>query len=107
MNYELAKKLKDAGFPQGEVVCQCIINPCRCQDNFGYIPTLSELIDALGNGLQFLSNNHDSFASNFPDKKGGWIAGTNRKNEIGERMEFWGETPIEAVVNLWITLNNK
>lgn len=113
MNYELAKKLKDAGFPQvgrfGEGV-QYVYEPklkkyilCGSLESYDidpehiYVPTLSELIEACGNGLQSLINN-------FYNKEKGWIAFTNRKDSVGERMEIWGKTPEEAVANLWFAL---
>ncbi|MEO7174270.1 MAG: hypothetical protein ABI002_00665, partial [Saprospiraceae bacterium] len=46
MNYELAKELKDAGFPIKKR-CMCIEEICVHQ----YYPTLSELIKACGDNI--------------------------------------------------------
>ena len=52
MNYELAKQLKDAGFPQKKdgkhIPHKCMIE-CDCTPTS--IPTLSELIEACGDKL--------------------------------------------------------
>ena len=49
ISYELARKLKDAGFPQSELA--------RAQQQAGYdyvsLPTLSTLIEVCGEGLGF------------------------------------------------------
>lgn len=87
MTYELAKQLKDADFPHE---MQWVRK----------VPTLSELIEACGHGLQSLINN-------FYNEEKGWIAFTNTKNQLGERMEIWGETPEEAVAKLWLELKKK
>ena len=54
IDYKLAKDLRDIGFPQlekgnGRFICKCddwVISSCKCQPY--YIPTLSELIAAIG-----------------------------------------------------------
>lgn len=58
MNYELAKKLKDAGFPQKERLYPTSNDSedgkffCAGTENQCYRPTLSELIDFIdGNGI--------------------------------------------------------
>ena len=96
MNYELAKKLKDAGFPQSDdiedITCECGITGCEIHDyEKAYIPTLSELIEACG------------------DK----ILGIVRANELNEWCaigvgyplgKIEGNTPKEAVANLWLEI---
>lgn len=89
MNDELAKKLKDAGFPHiGETTT--------------YFPTLEELIEACRVGLYSLEQ--------FCDKKG-WLAKPfpDYADELGldSGLEVEGKTPTEAVANLWLKLNNK
>ena len=108
MKYELAKKLKDAGFPQSVIYYEeCYINGVKC--NYGndqgleseqngelvMIPTLSELIKACGKHFYSLE-----LKSSPPDH---WYATTLGKEE---RMCF-GLTPEEAVANLWLALNKK
>lgn len=117
MNYELAKKLKEAGFPfKTKRKCEAITEPSETNTGIIYatqtpdlpenmdgivdiwlIPTLSELIEACGNGFQSLINN----------KEEGWIAFTNRKDETGERMETEGKTPEESVARLYLKLHEK
>lgn len=98
MNYELAKELKDAGFPFE----WCDINHthtdiCSPSDT----PSLSELIVACGD--RFYSLNLCSTG-----KEGGnpapmeWVAHTMPMSAGGH-----GETPEEAVARLWLALNKK
>lgn len=121
MNYELGKKLKDAGFPtktgmvkiqSGDCFYKYISREyiktlwCDKEDyilmrDLGevYIPTLEELIEACGNDFVTL------------DKEGKvWEAwgkyyccdehGEGRKNERGS-------TPLIAVANLWLALHRE
>jgi hypothetical protein len=90
MKEELVKQLKNAGFPLHWYDNDN--GPGSWED-----PTLSEPIEACGNGLQSLINN-------FYNEEKGWIAFTNRKDESGERMDIWGESPEEAVARLWLVL---
>lgn len=116
INYELAKKLKDAGFPQG-LEHQFVKSK---NDTEWYIwnrtdisefetpntivsgiscPTLSELIEACGE--EFLS-----LDSPRVDGIGEWCAvGTLGENQL--YREANGQTPEEAVANLWLALNKK
>ena len=65
MNYELAKQLSDAGFPQGGegkwVLPPDIIN-ARREDRV-YVPTLSELIEACGSKFQALFREPDRWTA--------------------------------------------
>lgn len=93
MNYQLAKKLKDAGFPQkdrgnfiGPPDVEIINTPLAI-----YVPTLSELIEAcVGDRLDFYLKNSTLTVH--------WSAGMNGR--VGN-----GETPEEAVANLYLALN--
>ncbi len=95
MNYELAKKLKDAGFPQTDLSKKKYIpNP-----DFGgkpvegaYIPTLSELIEAC--------MEKDFFHSLTYLGEGEWEAEHGGIEPVGI-----GNTPEEAVTNLWLKLH--
>jgi len=116
MNYELAKKLKDAGFPQtfsyrprmcDEVYFDGGVIGLRQEGKeYIYIPTLSELIEACGDGFGYLVR--------FPDGTK-WRVEKNRKWEaIGypksydcNKTSFYKKTPEEAVANLWLELNKK
>ncbi len=88
MNYELAKKLKDAGFPEMEWRIEQFLKHGPAK-----LPTLSELIEACGDSLGDLTRT-DS----------GWM--TNCEN-IGNNPQTEGSTPEEAVANLWLELNKK
>ena len=101
MAYELAKKLKDAGFPQhdrtGEWYNVCYFQGCEKDACF---PTLSELIETCG----------DDFLSLEKYDGGKWEAmrRTWCCDEHGESCEFgYGSTPEEAVANLWLALHEK
>jgi hypothetical protein len=102
MNYELAKELKDAGFPQ-------ITTPEPTFDfpTSVYVPTLEELIESCGDSVLMW------------EEKGSWravkylvIANTcapfyewaveDEFNELGLQ-----KTPSEAVAKLWLCLNQK
>lgn len=105
MDYELAKELKDAGFPQGpasgdhhdggnwidderRAYYHAVDSETEC-----YIPTLSELIEACGWGV-VLETHYPSGATAMKKTNNGketdWIGGT---------------TPEEAVARLWLALN--
>lgn len=89
MNYELAKKLKDAGFPYD----WCIDgSPCLTgiEDSVNCLPDLSELIEACGENLLTLQG----------CKELGWDAIYGLPPRTGQ-----GKTPEEAVANLWLELN--
>jgi hypothetical protein len=95
MTYELAKTLKDAGFPQN-------LNPGNGEGFVYegdhpkgpgvYCPTLSELIEACGSDFYELKN-----------LTFGWIA--NADSDYLKRGD--GSTPEEAVARLWLALNKK
>lgn len=89
MNYELAKQLKDAGFPDKECydeICHHDINP----DAIAYHPpNLEELVEALPRTVQFsFIRNVDRY--HITTMEGG---------------SFDGTTPTEAVAMLWFALN--
>ena len=95
MNYELAKELKDAGFPQSEPNgFPGILNPDG--DTTVYYPTLEELIEACGDSSISLAK---------WGKK--WQAGYHDKWGECNGPEGSGETPEEAVANLWLAINKK
>ncbi len=98
MNYELAKELKDAGFPQKEKGTLLFKEGIRLTDtqeywneNSAYAPTLSELIEACGDGFIQLERLPDRWMCYFINDRG-WTE---------------GKTPEEAVARLWLALNKK
>jgi hypothetical protein len=113
ISYELAFKLKKAGFPFKR------INAGDFADRFGYIdfcpdfdaqkgdvmpeegchfyvPNLSEFIEECGDGLNEIRRvtNENRFQ---------WEANTIKITP----MIYYGHTPEEAVANLWLALNKK
>ena len=111
MNYKLAKKLKKAGFPQkikyGEWYFENVKkqgDELICNVSYGQeldsmiitkCPNLSELIEACGGKFAELQKN-GSFTRYTP-KTCKWIAWGISKDKNGD-----GETPEEAVANLWL-----
>lgn len=104
MNYELALKLKEAGFSQipknryflhveNNKVIAKDANDMDMKDKV-YSPTLSELIEACGDDFYRLYvvgiSTNDSKIKN-------WGAGN-------KNLFMTGLTPEEAVANLWLTL---
>lgn len=105
MNYELAKKLKDAGFPLIESTVGYCDNKCHGKDcneeliridgKVYWIPTLSELIEACDGMLAHLGDK-----SGIGDKR--WRAWSFIKDGIS--LDVQGSTPEEAVANLYLEL---
>lgn len=104
MTYELAKKLKEAGFPMestgfGEF-CIHDLPDGMCDKECDYVvsfPSLEELIEACGDyfvDIQRLAEN---------DWKAG--GGTVVDGKIGYNCEVRAQSPSEAVANLWLALN--
>lgn len=111
MDYQLAKELKEAGFPQkfkcgswyyshdGEVmgyITRVLGNMDDVHEDDGDIvkPTLSELIDACGDEFIALSKLGDLW----------WCATDGSPVRM---MGIKGQTPEEAVARLWLALNQK
>lgn len=100
MNYELAKELKDAGYPQKgdfiwcdlsgykKLLCRLCLDPMNRRfgsyDELCVAPTLSELIAACGDEFHSLVKFGDSV----------WRASEHR-----------GSTPEEAVARLWLAIH--
>lgn len=115
MNYELAKKLKDAGFPQdfgwGSWICKHgaeadpnLENFCKCcGDELIRNVTLSELIEACGEKFECLAREDYKcpvFWKAYPKEE--YYKGDCMVDCCGYET---GDTPEEAVTNLWIELN--
>lgn len=118
MNYELALKLKDAGFPQmGDGFALVVDNPAPFEDEvdatvsvipwcqyvlcpsetYGptiYSPTLSELIEACGEG-------------DFQLRRTKMWHAVIQKGDMPSHDWQHGESPEEAVSMLWLSLNKK
>lgn len=106
MNYELAKKLKDAGFPHNwcsEDDCSCLTNGKESE----CFPTLSELIEACGTEFSELK----LIIGYALDDTEWWACSRNKFNKEGKNIRgaggMIGKTPEEAMARLWLKLNNK
>lgn len=113
MNHELAKKLKEAGFPQGhyqKAFDEVKEHPERHDayahaygvkslEEIAYPPTLPELIEACGEGFGSLTRD-----------RGLWLALPKEAHELGVILDpkngTYGKTPEEAVANLYLALKN-
>lgn len=103
MDYALAKALRDAGFPQagrGTRVPQPDKIVAR-RDDYAYVSTLEELIEACGN---------DMFGALLNESDGTWLAEPHMYAAVGcetTLKQAEGSTPSEAVGRLWLALNSK
>lgn len=104
ISYELAKQLKNAGFPQHEGTLmrhpsnhsgKCIFHVATGE--LTCVPTLSELIEACGEKLYVMTRAlyHENGSI---DVTNGWAC---------NGMTSFGSTPEEAVAKLWLELNKK
>lgn len=99
MNYELAKQLKDAGFPQKGNGLMLVRKGWETNKvvNYGvgnsYAPTLEELIEACGDKLVSAYNNGKE-----------WLLNEEAGSEV---PQVSGSTLTEAVARLWLALNKK
>ncbi len=106
MDYELCKKLKDAGFPKEMQESQLTDGEVY----FRLPPTLSELIEACGDGFKELLSVDILDDKQFIEAKirGRWKASMYQRDEtIWKNTMFEGSTPEEAVANLWLALQDK
>ncbi len=100
MNYELAKKLKDAGYPQkcikGDFMSDRYSSEEGWEESNCYIPSLSELIEATPQMSQ-LDKHYD----------GEWRASYMPMPEHGKDIFGFGKTPEIAVSMLYLALHEK
>ena len=82
MNYELAKQLKDAGFPH--------VAPLNGEGYWkdDFFPTLEELIESVKKPITIYVDDNGSDAE-----------------QAGTEICGHGSTPTEAVARLWLALN--
>jgi hypothetical protein len=100
MDYELAKQLKDRGFP---TKCQSLQTVFTDKDDFTLFdaPTLEDLIESCPTNI-----GKATFVLGSADQGKEWVACyfdfvTNRGSEFNES----GSTPAEAVAKLWLALH--
>ena len=106
MDDQLARELKDAGFPQTDKRCSdCIKNgssSCTvCEDVVDAVPTLSELIEACGGGFESMRRMFDGEVTL------GWEAWSANLDVFRRMFHGEGATPEEAVARLWLALQKK
>ena len=130
MNYELAGRLKEAGFRQSLFPSK---NFCPCADctietcgtwicgherrDFITFPTLEELIEAIKEPGFAIFGPIEKTPDYYDMEKVGPIEGIVKKE--GSKISDWvavlrhkdmvchGQSPSEAVANLWLSLNEK
>lgn len=107
MDYELAKKLKEKGFPQAtggfyywnrDLIEACDINPFYNEKIITHtikIPTLSELIEACGNKFSSLTRS---------PRNTWYVAQVKNGSEVELVVDIECSTPEEAVSHLWLEL---
>ena len=91
MNYELAKRLKDVGFPGSDKWEETIYDTDPPNYGMSYTPILEELIDACRGKVRMFLNTGDGT---------GWAYAVDGIGASGGTLE-------EAVANLWLKLNEK
>ncbi len=97
MNRELAKKLKDAGFPKVGIVE--ISYKDGVEDEL-WFPHLADLIEAVG------CKNFGLCRNNARVPESAWSAFDHAIYDLAENFGD-GSTPEEAVANLWLGFNAK
>ena len=107
MNYQRAKELKEARFPQDNPRFIRGHYTSNADRTYGaervYFPTLEELIEACGE--EFMLTNECGKWEAWSNV-GGRLRGV-RMGEGGAVHEIEGDTHTEAVAKLWLALNKK
>lgn len=112
MNYELAKQLKDAGFPTKRFNRYDPIFPNQEADDMNHMSVsvfkipLSELIEACGGDFYGVFTLYEK---NRITKKWAAVHRTESSAMGGEAKETnaFGSTPDEALAKLWLEINKK
>ena len=112
IDYNLAKELKDAGFPDSEdwhrgseLGYSPDIMLAQCAGGVMNVPTLSELIDACGEAIDAIYSPYSSMSEHEGHQLyEGWRVDSTNEH-LG--ISVTGKTPEEAVARLWLALNRK
>lgn len=114
MNYELARKLKDAGYPQNDGIAivedGTTFNVGKndiLTDEMCFVPTLEELIEACKKTHESNGYTFDFVINYVNSEEPYWFAGYEYMDGWCEGEDGQGATPAEAVANLWLALNKK
>lgn len=109
ISFELAKKLKDEGFPQNETFHFYLMedgNYTKDSKEGVFVPSLSELIEACG-GKQ--NKEGESFVLWFGETE--WHAGYTNYLSDDYIDDYFGQgsgsTPEEALASLYLSINKK
>jgi hypothetical protein len=108
MNYELAKKLEHAGWPQRKHGLKAITDDHTdlCTE-----PTLEELIEACGKEFSGFERFLDNTGKHCIRDNWRAFGGPGRLNQAYREWEYehyaFGHTPTEAVAELWLVLNSE
>jgi hypothetical protein len=107
MDYEIAKKLLDAGFTMKKAIkgSQFIWGGEDTHGTYYEYPDLTDLIEALNiddDTLFSLSTEPKSISNKRPER---WLAAFGNKSFF--LLNCFGDTPEEAVANLWLAINKK
>ncbi len=109
MNEKLALSLRDAGYPQGQMPyydSEGYIHRSEEEiENWVYEPSLSELIEACGDGFPALQRSNMWRGTYNPDGPKEFV-GLRWFIDLGDTL-IEGETPEEAVAVLWMSINKK
>jgi hypothetical protein len=99
MDYQLAKRLKDAGFPQkeGNGFSGIIAHVEGVADDTVYYPALEELIEACGINLSIHAKVQISGTNEFINEAFAMVD--------GKPFPTSGSTTTEAVARLWLALH--
>lgn len=124
MTYELALKLKKAGFKQegksnsflvekdSDADSRDWVNGFLFQnkDKYVYNPLLTELIEACGDRFAGLLQNKTLDGYEYKAFENLWLIRINSSRNFGDfikGIQAHGSTPEEAVANLWISLKQE
>jgi hypothetical protein len=109
MTYELAKQLKDIGFPQdGNGLSSsppiAFENQKFEPEEYVYLPTLSELIEACPKEIPYGRGMFYHFELSFSSGMEEWTASYAIEHDLSKYFAT-GSTPEEVVAKLFIALN--
>lgn len=117
MNYDIAKQLKDAGFPQegegtySETHDSMMSSGCNVYRPNVYYPTLSELIAAMPQRMKSIGSINDAhfvfrkLVTQTKDIYSAYYEDEDTNNAIDGYAFFGGMS--EVVARLWIAVNKK
>lgn len=120
MNYDLARRLKEAGFPQYHLQNRSgyfwdfdkswwhtLENDHPDEEDSIYSPTLSELIEACPKIWKIEEWFEGDFTLQFYNPREQWFVGYASTDDWYEGPNGEGSTPEIAVAELWLKLNEK